>query len=235
MLEGRVHSSDYTMNATRSVYGWVVTRTCESSSHIPRSHHRLKTEKLDVQTQDLLTRSRMCPPAPLCIQKRANGPGPLPDDQEDGVQLPRKAITLSLGCSREQAQRRHQQNERSLTRKEKWVQFQEAVQDYSTRGHSEKVPPTDLRKPETDVFYLPMHGVIKEACTTTKLRVVFDASARTSSGVSLNDQLLPGPNLYPHLTAVIISFRQHRIGMTSDISKMFREIGLHNSESTTDI
>ena len=75
-----------------------------------------------------------------------------------------------------------------------------------------------------------MHGVVKEASTTTKLRVVFDASVKTSSGVSLNDQLLPGPNLYPHLTSVILAFRQHKIGMTSDISKVFREVRLHHSE-----
>ena len=76
-----------------------------------------------------------------------------------------------------------------------------------------------------------MHGVIKEASTTTKLRVVFDASARTTSGVSLNDQLLSGPNLYPHLTMVIINFRQHRVGMTG---KMLREIGctVQNAIST---
>ena len=102
-------------------------------------------------------------------------------------------------------------------------EFLEAVCDYAARGHSEGVPAEDLRKPETETYYLPMHGVLKEASTTTKLRVVFDASARTSSGVSLNDQLLPGPNLYPHLSSVIISFRQYRIGMTGDISKMFRE------------
>ena len=60
--------------------------------------------------------------------------------------------------------------------------------------------------------------------------MVFDASDRSSSGVSLNDQLLPGPNLYPHLASVIIAFRKHRIGMTGDISKMFREVGLHQEE-----
>ena len=109
-------------------------------------------------------------------------------------------------------------------------EFLEAVCDYAARGHSERVPAEDLRKPETDTYYLPMHGVLKEASTTTKLRVVFDASARTSSGVSLKDQLLPGPNLYPHLSSVISSFRQYRIGMTGDISKMFREVGLHQAE-----
>ena len=85
-------------------------------------------------------------------------------------------------------------------------------------------------KSETDTYYLPMHGVVKEASTMTKLRVVFDASAKTSSGVSSNDQLLPGPNLYSHLTSVILAVRQHKIGMTSDISKMFRDGGLHHSE-----
>ena len=85
----------------------------------------------------------------------------------------------------------------------------------------------DFRKPETDSYYLPMHGVVKEASTTTKLRVVFDASAKTSSGVSVNDKLLPGP---PQLTFLILAFRQHHIGMTSDISKMFREVGLHHTE-----
>ena len=74
-----------------------------------------------------------------------------------------------------------------------------------------------------------MYGVLKEASTTTKLCVVFDASARSSSGVSLNDQLLLGPNMYPHLTSLIISFRQYR-GLTGDISKMFREVGLHPEE-----
>ena len=146
------------------------------------------------------------------------------------VRLPRKSTTLALGCSREQAIRRYKQNEKSLNRKGLLPEFLEAVCDYAARGHSERVPAEDLRKPEMETYYLPMHGVLKEASTTTKLRVVFNASARTSSGVSLNDQLLPGPNLYPHLSSVIISFRQYRIGMTGDISKMFREIGLHQAE-----
>ena len=72
-----------------------------------------------------------------------------------------------------------------------------------------------------------MHGVVKATSTTTKLRVVFNASAKSSSGYSLNDQSLPGPNLYPLLSSVINKFRTHQKGMTAaDISKMFREVGL---------
>ena len=71
-----------------------------------------------------------------------------------------------------------------------------------------------------------MHGVVKESSTTTKLRVVFDASAKTSTGYSLNDILLPGPSLYPKLTKMINQFCLNKIGMSDDISKMFREISL---------
>ena len=71
-----------------------------------------------------------------------------------------------------------------------------------------------------------MHGVVKEESTTTKLRIVFNGSAKTSTGNSLKDTLLPGPCLYPLLHTVINRFRTHRIGMSSDISKMFREVAL---------
>ena len=75
-----------------------------------------------------------------------------------------------------------------------------------------------------------MHGVEKESSTTSKLRIVFDASAKSSYGNSLNDVLLTEPSLYPLLTTIINRFRLHRIGMSGDISKMFREVGLHHDD-----
>ena len=75
-----------------------------------------------------------------------------------------------------------------------------------------------------------MHGVVKEASTTTKLRFVFDASARTTSGASLNDTLLSGPCVYPCLTSVLNRFRVHLVGLSADISKMFREVVLNPVE-----
>ena len=133
------------------------------------------------------------------------------------MELPRKQEVLALGCSRDQAVCRHHQNVKSLRRKGKWQAFEEALKDYVVKGHAERVPDADLLKPESQSYYLPMHGVVKEQSTTMKLRVVFDASARTSSGVSLNDQLLPGPNLYHSMTSSVTKFRGHSIGMTADI------------------
>ena len=72
--------------------------------------------------------------------------------------------------------------------------------------------------------------MIKESSSTTKLRIVFDGSAISLNGHSLNDILLQGPSLYPLLTTVIAQFRSHKIGMSADISKMFLEVGLTESD-----
>ncbi len=60
------------------------------------------------------------------------------------------------------------------------------MQEYIEMKHAETVPVVDLQKPSRSIFYLPMHAVRKEQSTTTKIRAVFDASAKSSSGVSLN-------------------------------------------------
>ena len=92
-------------------------------------------------------------------------------------------------------------------------------------NHAERIPEQDLCKSHSETFFLPMQDILKES-TTTKLRIVFDGSAKTSSSYSLNDALLPSPSLYPLLPTVINRFRLHPVGMSSDISKMFREVAL---------
>ena len=76
-------------------------------------------------------------------------------------------------------------------------------------------------------YYLPMHGVTKASSTTTKLRVVFDASAKTTNQLSLNDLLHAGPTLHPTLEHILLQFRTHSIAVTADISKMYRAVHLH--------
>ena len=57
---------------------------------------------------------------------------------------------------------------------------------------------------------------------TTKIRAVFDASAKRSTGISLNDTLLVGPTVHSSLIDVLMQFRLNRIALTTDISKMYR-------------
>ena len=97
----------------------------------------------------------------------------------------------------------------ALKRKGKWENFQEVINEYFISGHAELVP-EGMKKPTFNVFYLPMRGVTKQASTTTKLRAVFDGSAATTTGVSLNDILLPGPNVYSPLPDILLRFRVHK-------------------------
>ena len=63
-----------------------------------------------------------------------------------------------------------------------------------------------------------MHAIYKSSSSTTKVRAVFDASAKSSTGVSLNDTLLVGPSVHPPLIDVLPKFRSHRVTLTADIS-----------------
>ncbi len=119
---------------------------------------------------------------------------------------------------------------RSLIKKEKLPACEKVVLEYLKLDHAETIPPEDMNKPATDTNYLPVHGVAKDTLTTTKLRAVFDASAKTASGTSFNDTLLPGPNQYPLLTTTLTKFRRHKVATSADISKMFREVVLHPDE-----
>ena len=74
----------------------------------------------------------------------------------------------------------------------------------------------------TNCFYLPHHCVIKDASSTAKRRIVFDASAKSASGASLNDRLMVGATLQKDLFGILIRFRFHQLALFADIAKMYR-------------
>ena len=74
------------------------------------------------------------------------------------------------------------------------------------------------------VTYLPHREVLRPDKITTKLRVVFDASAKYPNGVSLNDVLYKGPCLNPLLFDSLLTFRSHPIAMCADIEKAYTQI-----------
>ena len=146
------------------------------------------------------------------------------------VPLPRIIDPPLLGESRSSAVRRYMSLERSLNSKGKLNEFHAVMEEYIELGHAELVPIADLQKPDTEIFYLPMHVVLKDSSTTTKVRAVFDASAKSSSGFSLNDTLLVGPTVHSSLIDVLLKFRFHRYALTTDVSKMYRAIKLTQSD-----
>ena len=141
------------------------------------------------------------------------------------VRLPRRKDSPALGDSRTQALQRFKANERLTINKGTYSKFQQVVQEYLDLGHAQ---PVDLSNTISDQpYYLPMHGVIKSSSSTTKLRVVFDASAKTTSGTSLNQTLMEGPTLHPTLENILLRLRSYPIALSGDVSKMYRAVGLH--------
>ena len=137
------------------------------------------------------------------------------------VPLPKRSDAKPLGESRFQAVHRFTNFERSLHAKGMFPEFKKVIDEYFDMGHAEPVPGADLGKPPSKVFYLPMHAVTKESSTTTKIRAVFDASVKTSTGVSLNDTLLVGPTAHTSLVDVLLCFR---FALIADVSRMYHAI-----------
>nr|XP_031848962.1 uncharacterized protein LOC116434545 [Nomia melanderi] len=94
------------------------------------------------------------------------------------------------------------------------------MNEYIDHGHMVQVAKDDVT---TSGYYLPHHGVTKTTSETTKLRVVFDGSAATSTGLSLNDTLHVGPKIQDDLLYILLRFRIHRYVITEDIEKMYRQ------------
>ena len=82
-----------------------------------------------------------------------------------------------------------------------------------------------VSRPQESGHFLPHHGVIRQDKETTKLRVVFDGSAKSGKdSLALNDCLEKGPNLVPHLFDTVVKFRGYPIGIVADIEKAFHQI-----------
>ena len=96
--------------------------------------------------------------------------------------------------------------------------------------HLEEIPADEVDKPSCETYYLPNHCVFKEDSTTTKLRVVFDGSARTSNGQSLNETLMVGAQLQPDLYSILLRFRFHKMALSGDIAKMYLQIALDEDD-----
>lgn len=88
----------------------------------------------------------------------------------------------------------------------------------------ERVDETEIEK--LPQCYLPHHAVFKPESTSTKLRVVFDASAATTNGRSLNSLLLTGPRLQDKLSSILLRWRTYRIALCADIEKIYPQIAV---------
>lgn len=137
--------------------------------------------------------------------------------------------TLNIGSSRHIALNQFLRNEtRLLKNPELKSEYDRVISEYASLNQMVNVTASNTDR----VYYLPHHAVLKPDSTTTKLRVVFNASSASSNGNSLNDLLYPGPILQPDLTVLILRWRLFRYVFNSDIEKMYRQILVNPSQTS---
>ena len=118
---------------------------------------------------------------------------------------------------------------RLCQRPELMQEYSRIIQEQINLGIVETVEPETSRNKM--IHYLPHHGVVRMSSETTKLRIVYDGSARSAGDIcSLNDCLQKGPNYIPKLFEVLIRFRFHQVAVTADIEKAFLMIGIRESD-----
>ena len=83
-------------------------------------------------------------------------------------------------------------------------------------------------KTEEKAWYLPHFAIVRPEKTTTKTRVVFDASAKFN-GLSLNDVICQGPKLQRDIFDVLIRFRRFPVALVCDIADLYLRIGISPS------
>ncbi|XP_036320220.1 uncharacterized protein LOC118734620 [Rhagoletis pomonella] len=143
------------------------------------------------------------------------------------VSMPFKDDPICLGDSFDVARRRFLALERRLlSSPEIRPQYIAFMEEYEGLGHMSEVAQPNLKEPH---YYIPHHCVLKPSSTSTKLRVVFDASCRTSSQTSLNDLLLVGPTIQQDLYMLLLRFRLYRYAITADVAKMYRQVLVDNN------
>ena len=135
-----------------------------------------------------------------------------------------------LGDSLQNAQRRFLRLEKRLKLPEMKQQYTDFINQYLTLSHMEVVPENEIEIKSSESFYLPHHFVTKADSTTTKLRDVFDASAKTTLNSSLNSNLMVGPKLQSDLFDILLRLRFHKFVLSADIAKMYRQVALHKPD-----
>ncbi|KXJ71211.1 hypothetical protein RP20_CCG021176 [Aedes albopictus] len=126
--------------------------------------------------------------------------------------------------SYEMAVRRLLHLERKLEKDpELYENVRKQVVEYQQKGYAHLATEEEISRTDPEkVWYLPLNVVLNPR-KPGKVRLVWDAAA-TVNGVSLNSQLLTGPDLLTPLVSVVTRFREHRIAFGGDIREMYHQL-----------
>ncbi|XP_062703957.1 uncharacterized protein LOC134286361 [Aedes albopictus] len=237
---GQVKNHNGTPVAQRSIFGWMVAGKLAKQECVHAYHSVInlnqeididRTLRLFWEDQELHNPKQLTKDEQRVVEGFTST---LTRSQEGRfiVRLPMDDSKLKLGNSLVAATRRLRCMERRFENdsdfKQRYVAF---MREYQELGHMRIVPPAEVDVDCSKAYYLPHHGVVKEDSITTKLRVVFDGSSATTTGVSLNDILLDAPNINADLFDVLLRFRSYPVVFIADIEKMYRQVLVHPGDT----
>lgn len=223
----------------KTCLGWVVSGPVSTQINNPKTYCNFSTD-IEIQLQLAKFWELEEPPRSVSIHSKdeqaceANFVETVSRDKNGRfvVMIPLKESPTNLGASKHTALSRFQSMEAKFLKnpilKGMYCDF---MSEYEQLGHMSKID-DEFESDNTNQmsYFLPHHGVINENSITTKLRVVFDGSAPSDSGWSLNDLQLVGPTIQDDLLTIILRFRQHNIVICADVEKMYRQILIHPSQ-----
>ncbi|GBM11178.1 hypothetical protein AVEN_207717-1 [Araneus ventricosus] len=149
---------------------------------------------------------------------------------EDGryeVSLPWKGDHLPLPSNKEIAMKRLETSTRKLHHENLFTAYDDVFKEWASLGIIENDPVESSSRHHEQ--YLPHRPVVKQQ-GTTKVRPVFDASARQVGSPSLNQCLESGPNLLELIPSLLLRFREHKYGIIADIEKAFLQISVRSED-----
>lgn len=217
IMPGLVKGPQGTPIAQATVFGLVISGPVQSDSHYNAFESHIQTfhtcididrrlqqfwelEEESAKKQHLTKEETQCEDHYLTKHQR-NSEG------RYVVRLPLKSH--ELGKSRTIAERRFMQVKRRFLNntnlKKAYIEFME---DYIRLNHMKLA--RDIPNMTKNRNFIPHNAVFKEESSTSKIRVVFDALAKTGNGLSLNDILSVGPTIQNELSSIIHHFHSRR-------------------------
>ncbi|XP_055522879.1 uncharacterized protein LOC129717060 [Wyeomyia smithii] len=141
------------------------------------------------------------------------------------VRLPFNENAPKLGDCRALALKRFLiQEKRLMNNPELQAQYVEFIQEYEALGHCREIFEAN-DPPNQQKYCLPHHAVSRPSSSSTKYRVVFNGSAKSSlEQLSLNEVLQVGSVVQNDLHFIILRFRKFKIAFSGDIAKMYRQV-----------
>jgi Pao retrotransposon peptidase/Family of unknown function (DUF5641)/Protein of unknown function (DUF1759)/Putative peptidase (DUF1758)/Integrase core domain/Integrase zinc binding domain/Reverse transcriptase (RNA-dependent DNA polymerase) len=144
---------------------------------------------------------------------------------QTNIPLKSSSEHLKLGDSFSSAKRRFLSLEKRFEKNlELFNEYKNFINTYIQMDHARYVPLKLQNSLHENKYFIPHLCVIRENSVSTRLRVVFDASCPTTSGLSLNDITLKGYQIQPELFDILCRFRLTKFAIVSDVIKMYRQI-----------